>query len=73
MLCILVAADFTYPLGVLLQSTGWVYVMKNVPWIVGYVVPGFLDSFLIWQYYHYGTDEPPARRAGQGDDQQERV
>jgi hypothetical protein len=59
MLFMLILAETTYLLAVLLQSTGWVYMTIEIPWIVGYGTCGLLDCFLVWQYFHFPASKPP--------------
>lgn len=55
MFSLLLAADSTYLMAIVLESTGWPYIAKKVPWLVLSVGCGMLDSVIIWQYFHYGA------------------
>jgi uncharacterized protein with PQ loop repeat len=70
MFILLFFALVTYNASVLLQSTGWVYIVQKSPWIISYAVGAVMDLFIIAQYYYYGTCEPEGAEGGQ---QTERV
>jgi len=70
MFYLLFFAIVTYIASVLLQSTGWVYIVQKSPWIISYAVGAVMDLFIIGQYYYYGIGEPEGTEGGQ---QMERV
>lgn len=57
MFSLLLAADWTYLVAILLGSTGWPYMAKKVPWVAIGAGGGVLDAVIIWQYFHYGIGD----------------
>ncbi|VDN22913.1 unnamed protein product [Gongylonema pulchrum] len=55
---IMIAGNLTYGISVLLESTGWHYVLHHMPWLVGSLGVCFADSAVAVQCFYYNRRKP---------------
>jgi hypothetical protein len=59
----------SFRISVLLESTGWIYLLRHLPWLAGSLGCCFFDMLMIGQVYYYASRNLAAS-GGAGDERE---
>lgn len=62
MFYIIIVANLTYGFSVILETTGWLYIIRHLPWLAGSLGCCFFDCVILSQLYYYKKRNSVANR-----------